>query len=1196
MYKIRFNYRLAYLKRLKIFYCLSILSLFFSSSMNAQTPVTVLYGATAGTGNWFYGPIFRNTTNAGVLNYSRHAYIYTAAELNIPSGAKIVKLEWLKKDGGTIVAPNTFNVWLTNTTATTLPTTSAWSALVTGATQTYTNTSFPVTIGNNTYLEAPFNIAGADSFTYTGGSLQILTDWAKAGVQTGAGINFYVQPAAGKAIGISSQTPPVGSTVLQTATYGGQRPTMRLTYVPVPACSGIPNTGIAISSTSSACTGVPFTLTIQNTVAGTGVSYLWQRSSDSVFTSPDSVGNSASLSISESSSSYYRCIATCAGSGLSYTCPFVYVPMAPHYNCYCASNALTPADEDIFNVTFGSLNNSSNCSTTAAGPGSAPQLYSNYQYITPPNVEKLSTVPLSIQIGTCLNLYPNRTVVFIDYNHNSVFESSELVYSTPNAIGGPHIETTSVTIPATALTGLTGMRVITAEPPINLATIACTPYSFGETEDYLVNITPTTTCTTPNPGLTISDFASVCAGKTVNLSIQNLTTGLGVTYQWYNSAGPIPGATSFSHTTSPINAPETFYCAVTCSYPGGGTSNSSALTITMNSFIDCYCPSMAGNDADMDIFHFTFNGVTFGNDCNTAAPGPGSILGRYSNFHSLGSIQTIDLGANVPFDVEEDDCDQAPYYSGGTSIYIDFNQNGVFTDPGEKVFNEPIALEGPRHVIGHIVIPCDAKTGQTGLRVIASEGLAGGNTNSCLMYGYGETEDYIITLKYPDTCSVASNPPGNTVTTVSGFCDSASSFLSLTNKCMFNNFNYQWYQGDYPGTLIPGATSKTYQTPMLYNTTTFYCSVSCGSSTVISTPKTIHKVVVTASSTQTASAYCLGASPITLFAHHTASGEPTGITFTYSPNTGLSSIVGDSILAASPLVTTTYTITATTTIGCSSTTTATVQSTRLPVTLTASSTDYCVPSGVPVTLTAAGGLNYSYSPTAGLTPDTGSVVIATPNVTTTYVMTGSDSTGCSGQDSVTIHVTPCYITLNLKFLIQGYYDAAGLMKPVLLNQGIGNDATLVDSVDLELHDANSPFGLVATQHVALSTSGLASANFTGTPSGSYYVAVKHRNGLQTWSANPIPVNGSLYDFTTSNTKAFGDNMKEVENGLWAFYSGDLNADDNIDLLDMSLMEVDINLFNFGYLGTDVNGDGNVDLLDVPVMEENINNFIFTSRP
>ena len=125
---------------------------------------------------------------------------------------------------------------------------------------------------------------------------------------------------------------------------------------------------------------------------------------------------------------------------------------------------------------------------------------------------------------------------------------------------------------------------------------------------------------------------------------------------------------------------------------------------------------------------------------------------------------------------------------------------------------------------------------------------------------------------------------------------------------------------------------------------------------------------------------------------------------------------------------------------------------------------------------------------------------------------------------------------------------------------------------------------------------MASANFTGTPSGSYYVAVKHRNGLQTWSANPIPVNGSLYDFTTSNTKAFGDNMKEVENGLWAFYSGDLNADDNIDLLDMSLMEVDINLFNFGYLGTDVNGDGNVDLLDVPVMEENINNFIFTSRP
>ena len=73
-------------------------------------------------------------------------------------------------------------------------------------------------------------------------------------------------------------------------------------------------------------------------------------------------------------------------------------------------------------------------------------------------------------------------------------------------------------------------------------------------------------------------------------------------------------------------------------------------------------------------------------------------------------------------------------------------------------------------------------------------------------------------------------------------------------------------------------------------------------------------------------------------------------------------------------------------------------------------------------------------------------------------------------------------------------------------------------------------------------------------------------------------------------------MKQVDLNHWAIYSGDLNNDENVDLLDGNLLENDISIFNFGYVLTDINGDGNVDLLDTPTLETNISNFIFSNHP
>ena len=404
-----------------------ICSLFAVQQIHAQTPIMDTTGLLSGTSS-NYGPIYR--FSAGQLNnYSRHAYLYTAADLGIPSGAKIVKMEWRKSNtGGAITGNNNFNIWLSNTSATTLINNATWSSLSTGVTQVYSSTTFTLPSTTGTWIGDAFNFAQPnDTFVYTGGNLQILIDWAKLGTATGA-VSFNHSAPGGvdiKSIGTAGASPLLPTTTLSTTTFGPNRPTIRITYVPVPPCTGIPYTGAVIPSSANVCSGVPFTLNITNTIAGGGVTYLWQKADNAGFTTGvTNIGTSASLSTSQTSSKYYRCIATCAAGPSNDTSAAFLMPMSPAYNCLCASTALSTSDEEIFNVTFASLNNSSNCSTLAPGAGSVAQMYSNYQGITAPPVERGSTVSFSVQIGNCNVPQNNRTAIFIDYNQNSVFTVS----------------------------------------------------------------------------------------------------------------------------------------------------------------------------------------------------------------------------------------------------------------------------------------------------------------------------------------------------------------------------------------------------------------------------------------------------------------------------------------------------------------------------------------------------------------------------------------------------------------------------------------------------------------------------------------------------------------------------------------------------------------------------------------------------
>ena len=208
--------------------------------------------------------------------------------------------------------------------------------------------------------------------------------------------------------------------------------------------------------------------------------------------------------------------------------------------------------------------------------------------------------------------------------------------------------------------------------------------------------------------------------------------------------------------------------------------------------------------------------------------------------------------------------------------------------------------------------------------------------------------------------------------------------------------------------------------------------------------------------------------------------------------------------------------------------------------------------------------------------------------------------GLSKAGAISLHNNGTYLgasMLNLKLYIQSYYKNAGMMEPVLFNQNVaGSDLSQTDTITVELRNPLPPYELRSTTNTIVNTHGISSCAFP--ISGTFYIAIKHRNALQTWSKNPIAIFGNdvNYDFTDSASKAYGDNLILVQPAIFALYSGDINQDENIDLFDQVLLDADISNFEYGYYATDLNGDGNVDLLDFSNLELNINNFIYVQKP
>ena len=180
------------------------------------------------------------------------------------------------------------------------------------------------------------------------------------------------------------------------------------------------------------------------------------------------------------------------------------------------------------------------------------------------------------------------------------------------------------------------------------------------------------------------------------------------------------------------------------------------------------------------------------------------------------------------------------------------------------------------------------------------------------------------------------------------------------------------------------------------------------------------------------------------------------------------------------------------------------------------------------------------------------------------------------------------LTLNLTALIEGFYDQV-------------SDNMVNDTAGIYLRNNSVPYNIIDSSKGMLSSSGTGSFIFShAVNSTNYFLVIKHRNSIETWSktAQQFTASSLNYNFTTANSQAYGDNMKQADSSplRFAIYSGDVNQDGFINLTDVVGIYNDAGNFVTGYKVTDVNGDSITDLSDVIISNNNSVGFVTLVRP
>ena len=181
-------------------------------------------------------------------------------------------------------------------------------------------------------------------------------------------------------------------------------------------CAGIPNPGTT-SGDSSTCDN--FTVTNTGATSLSGIVYQWQSSTDQISWTDIAGANTASLSSTQTASTYYRLMTICtAGNDTVYSNDW-YVVQNAATACYCIPNTSSGCTfgDEISRVILNTLDNNSGTGCPSGALG-----YSDYSQdaLLTTTLMPSSTYNCEVYGGA----YPVGIAVWIDYNDDGLFDNA----------------------------------------------------------------------------------------------------------------------------------------------------------------------------------------------------------------------------------------------------------------------------------------------------------------------------------------------------------------------------------------------------------------------------------------------------------------------------------------------------------------------------------------------------------------------------------------------------------------------------------------------------------------------------------------------------------------------------------------------------------------------------------------------------
>ncbi len=340
---------------------------------------------------------------------------------------------------------------------------------------------------------------------------------------------------------------------------------------------------------------------------------------------------------------------------------------------YCNSNGNNTNDEYIGRVQLNTINNPSGAGTTSTG-------YSDFTAISTDLMQN-TAYTISVTPTWTGGAYNEGLSVWIDYNQDTDFtDPGEQVFT-----AGPNTttpQTGSFTIPLSALPGTTRMRV---SQKYNGIPTSCETFSYGEVEDYTVNII--TTSLQPEINL-VGNGQNINDGDTVPAAADDTDFGtVGILFGSQTNTFTIENTGSINLNLTDASP----YVVISGLHPGDFTLNANPTT-----------PISAGGSTTFEI---TFNPsaaglrsaiITIANDDNDEDPYTFTIQGNgYSiapEINLQGNTTTILDGDTTPSPVDATNFGSASV-SGGTQV-------NTFTIQNSGSLNLNLTGGAPYIVIG----------------------------------------------------------------------------------------------------------------------------------------------------------------------------------------------------------------------------------------------------------------------------------------------------------------------------------------------------------------------------------------------------------------------------------------------------------------------------------------------------------------